>query len=131
MTRPMHRVSVKIALRTPDGEKVLMTRLEGGQYGLPGGHIENGETPEQAILRELHEELGITYGGPLEQARFWKDPEGERILLGYVGQLDESTTMTFQLEEIIGVQWATRDDVRKGVFNTPTYREFLEVVFEN
>ena len=29
------------------------------QYALPGGRLDEGETPEQAALRELHEELGV------------------------------------------------------------------------
>ncbi|MFI7004639.1 NUDIX hydrolase [Nocardia sp. NPDC050175] len=31
-----------------------------GQWGLPGGRLDEGETAEQAVLRELHEELGLT-----------------------------------------------------------------------
>ena len=34
-------------------------RKHAGQYALPGGKIDPGETIEQAALRELHEELGI------------------------------------------------------------------------
>jgi len=30
-----------------------------GQWALPGGRIDPGETPEQTALRELHEELGL------------------------------------------------------------------------
>lgn len=31
----------------------------GGQWALPGGRTDPGETPEQTALRELHEELGV------------------------------------------------------------------------
>ncbi|VWX62197.1 NUDIX domain-containing protein [Burkholderiales bacterium 8X] len=33
---------------------------------LPKGTIEPGETPERAVRRELHEESGIDFGGPLQ-----------------------------------------------------------------
>lgn len=44
---------------------LILTRRAGhlhrhaGQWALPGGRIDEGETPEQAALRELHEEVGL------------------------------------------------------------------------
>ena len=35
-------------------------RRHGGQYALPGGRLDEGETPVQAGLREMAEELGVT-----------------------------------------------------------------------
>lgn len=43
-----------------DGRFLCGTRLKGGSVGGPGGHIEAGESPENAAIRETWEEFGIT-----------------------------------------------------------------------
>ena len=52
-----------VALIDPDGRVLLAQRPEGkslaGLWEFPGGKVEPGETPEIALIRELHEELGI------------------------------------------------------------------------
>ena len=49
-----------------EGRFLLTTRPEGkvfaGYWEFPGGKLEVGESVEQALKRELHEELGITIG---------------------------------------------------------------------
>lgn len=52
-----------VALIDVDGRVLLAQRPEGksmaGLWEFPGGKVEPGETPEAALIRELHEELGI------------------------------------------------------------------------
>lgn len=52
-----------VALIDRDGRVLLAQRPEGksmaGLWEFPGGKVEQGETPEAALIRELHEELGI------------------------------------------------------------------------
>ncbi len=52
-----------VALIDVDGRVLLAQRPGGkpmaGLWEFPGGKIEAGETPEAALIRELHEELGI------------------------------------------------------------------------
>jgi len=55
---------VACALVDADRRVLIAQRPEGkpmaGLWEFPGGKIENGETPEQAVIRELEEELGIS-----------------------------------------------------------------------
>ncbi|MDO6458496.1 8-oxo-dGTP diphosphatase MutT [Celeribacter halophilus] len=52
-----------VALIDVEGRVLLAQRPEGksmaGLWEFPGGKLEAGETPEAALVRELHEELGI------------------------------------------------------------------------
>ena len=63
--RKLVEVAVGILIR-PDGDFLLTSRPPGkvyeGYWEFPGGKIEHGETVEQALRRELQEEIGITIG---------------------------------------------------------------------
>jgi 8-oxo-dGTP diphosphatase len=54
---------VAVALLDADNRILLTQRPEGkpmaGLWEFPGGKVNAGETPEAALIRELHEELGI------------------------------------------------------------------------
>jgi len=69
--RPMVEVAVGVLIQN-DGAFLLTSRPEGkpyaGYWEFPGGKLEAGETVEQALRRELQEELGIT----TLKTEFWK-----------------------------------------------------------
>src|SRR6201999_3788569 len=54
---------VAVALIDPDGRVLLAQRPAGksmaGLWEFPGGKLDAGERPEEALIRELREELGI------------------------------------------------------------------------
>ena len=69
--RPVVDVAVGVLMQT-DGQFLLTSRPEGkvyaGYWEFPGGKLEAGETVEEALRRELQEELGIVIGA----AQIWK-----------------------------------------------------------
>jgi 8-oxo-dGTP diphosphatase len=77
---------VAVALVDADGRLLVQQRPEGkpmaGLWEFPGGKIDPGETPERALIRELHEELGIDVEQAcLAPAAFASEPLGDRHLL--------------------------------------------------
>lgn len=62
MSLPTVLVSA-VALIDIDGRVLIAQRPEGksmaGLWEFPGGKVEDGETPEEALIREMFEELGI------------------------------------------------------------------------
>jgi 8-oxo-dGTP diphosphatase len=82
-----------VAVALVDGEKrvLLQQRAPGramaGLWEFPGGKVEDGETPEAALVREIEEELGVVLDpAMLEPACFASAPVAERhmILLLYL-----------------------------------------------
>lgn len=72
----LSRAPVDVAvgvLIQPDGSFLLTSRPSGkayaGYWEFPGGKLEAGETVQDALRRELHEELGIL----IESAVIWKE----------------------------------------------------------
>ena len=74
-----------VAGALPDGEgRLLMQKRpvgkrHGGLWEFPGGKVERGESPRNALVRELNEELGIVANAAtLEPCAFAESQPGER-----------------------------------------------------
>ncbi len=65
---PKLTLVVAVALVDADGRVLIAQRPEGkpmaGLWEFPGGKVEPGERPEETLIRELHEELGIEVKEP-------------------------------------------------------------------
>lgn len=84
---PMATPRVAAGLLVVDGASVLMVRPTYKPYwDIPGGYVEPGESPRQACLREVHEELGIEVTELQLAAIDWapNDREGDKILFLFV-----------------------------------------------
>lgn len=73
-----------------EGGKVLLTQRPPGTHlenlwEFPGGKVDPGESPQDALVRELREELGIevTVGYVLE-CTYWRYPNKDVLLLFFV-----------------------------------------------
>lgn len=87
-----------------------------GFYFLPGGHVELGETSQEAVLRELFEETGISFCitkllGNLTYSFIPADPqkachtkENNVIFLAYAPEISLGLPLV-QIEEHIELEW--------------------------
>ncbi len=53
------RASASAVIFDRKGRLLLQQRSDGGQWGLPGGSMEIGESAAQAVVREVREETGL------------------------------------------------------------------------
>ena len=110
--RPVTDVAVGVLIERDaagrEGRFLLTSRPAGkvyaGYWEFPGGKFEPGETVDQALRRELHEELGITIGAvlPWQQAVF--DYPHARVRLHFCKVYD--WTGAFEMREAQQMAWS-------------------------
>ena len=85
------KLAIALAMLQRDDRWLLQLRddidtiLCPGQWGLFGGHLEPGETPEQAVQRELEEEIAWRPEPPLRP--WFSDASGSRVVHVFRGEL--------------------------------------------
>lgn len=84
IVRPLFQVFAAAVIFNANGEVLLVksTYQRFHPWGLPGGSLDYGESPENAVLREVHEETGLTIA--IEKLLFVKTWTPDRVGLYYI-----------------------------------------------
>lgn len=106
----------------PEGDKVLLARYLPGLYGLPGGHIDNDEHPDEAMARELKEELGLS-DVTLRRGSFTRHENG-KIVLFYTGILSEDTRLQADPSELEAGEWVNIEQISSDKISLGDYKDF-------
>jgi mutator protein MutT len=123
----MHRVVVG-ALRS-EGRVLLGHRSPTRAWypdvwDFPGGHIEDGETPSEALVRELREELGIDVTPPASPMTAFTLPDVELDV--WVVDQWEGTIENCCPDEHDDLRWVTPAEARTLVLADDFYPELID-----
>jgi NAD+ diphosphatase len=115
-THHFPRVDPVVIMLGVRGERCLLGRghrRPGARFSCLAGFMEPGETPEEAVRREVFEESGIRIGRVRYLAsQPWPFPSS--LMMGFLGEaLTEE--ITIDPEELAEVRWFERDEVRAMV----------------
>ncbi|MES2134211.1 MAG: NUDIX domain-containing protein [Bacteroidota bacterium] len=116
--------AVAAAIFNDKGEVLLQKRKDVDQWAVISGHVEFGETIENAILREIEEETNVkatlvrfigVYSSPDSQTYFYKDKTVQYITSYFEARLAESIPADFSNEETGELKFFSPDSLPKNL----------------
>jgi 8-oxo-dGTP pyrophosphatase MutT (NUDIX family) len=116
---PRKRAISQMLVRDPE-DRVLLCRLTyKNDWDLPGGVVEVGESPQEAVSREVKEELGLDIGAGALLLTDWLPPWSgwdDALCLVFDGGVRDASIVrdaVLQVREIRSVQFCTMEEVRE------------------
>ncbi|MBR3772715.1 MAG: NAD(+) diphosphatase [Clostridium sp.] len=107
------KISPAIIVAIVNGDKLLMTKYANGdyhKYALVAGFVEFGESFEQAVVREVKEEVGLN----VKNVTYFKNqpwPISDSQMVGFFAELDGDETVTLQEEELSEAVWFDKEKI--------------------
>jgi NAD+ diphosphatase len=113
-TQHFPRTDPAVIMLVHRGDRILLGHSQrfprARMYSTLAGFLEPGETLEEAVRREVHEEAGIVIGHvQYHSSQPWPFPSN--IMLGFYGEA-LSEAITIQADELLDVRWFTRAEIR-------------------
>lgn len=108
---------VMIAIQNSKGEFLMQKRVpqKGGDWGVTGGHPKSGETPDQGIITEVMEELGVDISGQSLET-FCSGCDGKDCYKMYYAKLHlDISELNIQKEELTEVRWFSMAELQEMV----------------
>jgi len=118
--------SVGAVIRNQAGQVLFLVRTDNGLWDLPAGAIDPGETPAQAVVREVREETGLIVE-PVAIAGVFGG-EGFRITYEN-GDVVESTVIVFECRIVGGELGGLDDETAELHFVDPGNHPKLHAAF--
>ena len=111
-------------------EYLMIRRADGvakpGCWCFPGGHVEPGETPRQAVRRELHEELGIIVS-PTRRLGAIRVLDSRHILVVW-HVVHVSGDFQLAHKEVADMRWVALEQIIAAVPGLPSNDRILEML---
>jgi len=120
MTEKQIRPAVAAAVFNDKGQILLQKRKDVNRWGPISGHVEFGESVEEAMLREISEETGTqaqlvrligVYSSPLSQTYHYSDKTVQYITTYFEARLQNEFTENFTNEETLALQFFHPDQI--------------------
>lgn len=85
---------------------------QGGTWGIPAGKLEANESPKEAAIREVQEEVGVDISSNLESMGelYITLPDVSYIYHMFFKPLESFPELTIALEEHVEARWVSTDD---------------------
>lgn len=122
------KISPAIIVAIRDGNRLLLTKNAKGTYkfyALVAGFVEVGESLEDAVKREVMEEVGLK----VKNIQSYKSQPwsfSDSLMLAFIADLDGDDKITIQEEELSEAKWFEREDVPVLPFHISVGHELIQ-----
>lgn len=122
---PYYRVSVKAKINF--NGKILLVKEDEKKWDLPGGGIEHYETIQEALTRELTEEIGVSEFSIISEPKIFKmiDRSANRPLIFIVYELKLDPNTKFQPSDNVKIGLFEPREIQDIVSYSPEYPDYI------